>query len=473
MRPFLRIALVLVLCATLTAAPAIACCDDFWSCAEAVATAGLSCAVEAAINALRALIANVRSVRDQHSQEFEKGLVEIQRECDALKAKLALLAAKTKADMDKIQKEADSIVGEDAARLTTYISEKQPNLQTTFATPTPAVGGARLDKSKVLSRTPTPTPKAVGAGSSPLGASHGTGLVSASKQSLVTLTPDAHETMKDLRNEIADLHKKTAELMKQIIAKQAQAEGLQVAAAEQARKVFAGSFLTRVENLLGSLERALSHPFDIGNLVSASASLLDGLISGYDRDVPPAVDRAGADMWAAAGLPAPPAYQAAALARQAAAILDKMRRAQVPRQSSRAPRAFHERLGRACGRNPSGGAALPRGDLSHRSLQEDEAAPSSRSAPVSIRFGQRPSRSSTSFRFGRASDPSWMECSAGSLKPTGGRSATSFIAEARGARFGSEDAPGARDLLHDGSPGARRQLTRYRRRNRSFLEEES
>ena len=63
MRNAFRVVLVIVLVASLAGGPvATACCDDFWSCAAAVATGGLSCALEDLVNSIRTMIHNVETL---------------------------------------------------------------------------------------------------------------------------------------------------------------------------------------------------------------------------------------------------------------------------------------------------------------------------------------------------------------------------------------------------------------------------
>jgi hypothetical protein len=58
-----RALLAVVLVVSLAAGPvATACCDDFWSCAAAIATGGLSCAVEDLINSIRSMVHNVETL---------------------------------------------------------------------------------------------------------------------------------------------------------------------------------------------------------------------------------------------------------------------------------------------------------------------------------------------------------------------------------------------------------------------------
>ena len=63
MRYAIRALLAVVLAVSLTAGPvATACCDDFWSCAGAVLSGGLTCAVENLVNSIRTMVHNVETL---------------------------------------------------------------------------------------------------------------------------------------------------------------------------------------------------------------------------------------------------------------------------------------------------------------------------------------------------------------------------------------------------------------------------
>lgn len=63
-RPYLRALTALALVGSLLRTPAIAaCCNDFWSCAAAVATGGVSCAIEAFVATIKTMIASVQTLQ--------------------------------------------------------------------------------------------------------------------------------------------------------------------------------------------------------------------------------------------------------------------------------------------------------------------------------------------------------------------------------------------------------------------------
>lgn len=77
------IAAAVAVALTLNATPARAgCCDDFWSCVGAVLTAGLSCAVEAAISEITDFVNDMKFLRSDLSKQ-KNGLVDAERNADA------------------------------------------------------------------------------------------------------------------------------------------------------------------------------------------------------------------------------------------------------------------------------------------------------------------------------------------------------------------------------------------------------
>lgn len=59
---------------------ALACCDDFWSCAGAFFTAGASCAVEAAQNAIKDFVDRLQQTRTQGEQQMQATTRDLDRE---------------------------------------------------------------------------------------------------------------------------------------------------------------------------------------------------------------------------------------------------------------------------------------------------------------------------------------------------------------------------------------------------------
>ncbi len=94
------------------AAPLRACCDDFWSCAAAVATGGLSCAVEDLINSIKTLIANVSKLASTLGQQAMDVVNLAKNELSGAANDLRNLAGQAESDFNAAAQTAQSIVNE-------------------------------------------------------------------------------------------------------------------------------------------------------------------------------------------------------------------------------------------------------------------------------------------------------------------------------------------------------------------------
>lgn len=137
---------------------ALACCNDFWSCAGAVFTGGVSCAVEAAHNAIRDFVGRVERTRSLGEQQMQATTRDLDREAAtgckseddrvsqglaqvslarnnasaAIDAKAPSLSAnvvstlqKGRAELDRMQAEAKTLKDESAAKLNQAASVRQ------------------------------------------------------------------------------------------------------------------------------------------------------------------------------------------------------------------------------------------------------------------------------------------------------------------------------------------------------------
>ncbi len=107
MKRGLCLLLVFLLVVPFSPTPAHAgCCDDFWSCLGAIVTAGLSCAVQEAVEAISNFVKMVRDVRDKGKAELEAAFAK-HKEAGQEAAKEARAQMKQMvAEMDKHQKDA-------------------------------------------------------------------------------------------------------------------------------------------------------------------------------------------------------------------------------------------------------------------------------------------------------------------------------------------------------------------------------
>ena len=94
------------------ASPLRACCDDFWSCAAAVATGGLSCAVEDLINSIRTLIQNVSKLASTLGQQAMDVVNLAKNELSGAANDLRNLASQAESDFNSAAQTAQAIVSE-------------------------------------------------------------------------------------------------------------------------------------------------------------------------------------------------------------------------------------------------------------------------------------------------------------------------------------------------------------------------
>lgn len=299
------------------------CCDDFWSCAGTVATGGLSCAVEMALEAVRALIASVRSDRDTTSTQF---LAALQATEDEMKAELAKLEQKIKAavqEIDRDRDEGDKIVKEDADTIRTKLAEAKLHAGTAASGGVKVSSGVSgpVSKAAIQPRIGTATPAAAGPG----GPAAGRVSAIADVRALTALQSD--DSLATLRHRLEELKKQKEALLGAIIRKEAELSGQERAAAIQARKSLQDDFLKPIDDLLAALDAALRNPLDAPGVVSAAVGLLDGAINGFRSIVQPLADSVAEAADRAVAAKTPSAAQMRKLADEAAKTLAAMRKA--------------------------------------------------------------------------------------------------------------------------------------------------
>ena len=94
------------------AAPLRACCDDFWSCAAAVATGGLSCVVENLVNSIKNLIQNVAKLVSTLASQAADVVNLAKTELDGAANDLRNLASQAESDFNNAAQTAGNIVNE-------------------------------------------------------------------------------------------------------------------------------------------------------------------------------------------------------------------------------------------------------------------------------------------------------------------------------------------------------------------------
>ena len=94
------------------AAPLQACCDDFWSCVGAVASGGLTCAIESLVNSIKSLIQNVGRLASTLGQQAADVVNLAKAELNGAAGDLRNLAGQAEGDFNAAAQLAQSVVNE-------------------------------------------------------------------------------------------------------------------------------------------------------------------------------------------------------------------------------------------------------------------------------------------------------------------------------------------------------------------------
>ena len=94
------------------AAPLQACCDDFWSCVGAVASGGLTCAVESLVNSIKTIIQNVGRLVSTLAQQAADVVNLAKSELSGAANDLRNLAGQAEGDFNAAAQLAQSVVNE-------------------------------------------------------------------------------------------------------------------------------------------------------------------------------------------------------------------------------------------------------------------------------------------------------------------------------------------------------------------------
>jgi len=289
------------------------CCDDFWSCAGAVATAGLSCTLQAAWDDIQAQLRKTVSQRDATTAAYN---AQLQAVVADLTGQLAAIDAEIKTllqQIDAAQNGGDKILHEDADMIRASLAIRNGAALKVAAPPAPSA----VSKPKTTER--------IGAAATPAsGSSRGASeYLVADAAALKALQSDT--SLAALRQRLDELAREKKLLATKIIAKEAQIEGTELAGAVKAAKDdYAGNFLKPINDVIAALEAALADPSKIVGLATAAANLIADAVKGLglvvDRALGSVEDTGNA---ALASLVAP-VNELRKLAAEAAAILAKM-----------------------------------------------------------------------------------------------------------------------------------------------------
>ena len=307
-----RSVLSILLAAAIGMPASAGCCDDFWGCAAAVATAGLSCAVQAEADAIQALLRKTTSQRDATTDAYNAQLHAVVAD---LTGQLAAIEAEIKTllqQVDAAQAGGDKILHEDADMIRATLAIREGAALKAAATPVPSA----VSKLKTTER--------IGAAATPASGSSrgGSEYLVADAATLRALQSDT--SLAVLRQRLDELAREKKLLIDKIIAKEASILGVEIAATEAAKAAYDADFLKPLNDVIAALEAALVDPSKIVGLATSAANLINDAVKGLgvvvDRALGSVEDTGNA---ALASLVAP-VNELRKLAAEAAAILAKM-----------------------------------------------------------------------------------------------------------------------------------------------------
>lgn len=292
------IALAFWLCSVIAAPPVWACCDDVFSCAAAVATAGATCVIDEASNALRGLIQRVGNQRELKRQAFINELESAQREAKIELLERYRLAQQRAYDLGQYLAEAKRITGEDTLWTSNALKDTVfpplPSTRGLAAVSTSSVGAFKQLQNPGITSAAKPN-----VGASTQRASSGTTI----QPGTMTIDETSARNKTELPLLLGDTSLET--LMRQIEVEQHRGEAARVQAELAKRNaeiaiaqskqntltVFQNSFLGPVDQLLAALQAMLRNPLNAGQLITGALGILDGAFFAFDRDVVPAAER--------------------------------------------------------------------------------------------------------------------------------------------------------------------------------------
>ncbi|GLH68499.1 hypothetical protein GETHPA_00320 [Geothrix rubra] len=240
------------------AAPLRACCDDFWSCAAAVATGGLSCAVEDLINSVKTLITNVSRLASTLGQQAMDVVNLAKNELSGAANDLRNLAGQAESDFNSAAQAAQTIVNE-ASRPQMIAPQAIGALATTAGAGQRAGGGMVAPAGGARPAVPTPARTAAPAGAT--GVMHFDPPVS--PQDLLDALRRAQQAVDGLRPDVT-------QPINQVRQFATQAEQQAAAAASSAANIAQTALLAPLQTLGNMLQDLVNHPehiFDPSKIV--------------------------------------------------------------------------------------------------------------------------------------------------------------------------------------------------------------
>jgi len=311
--------LLLVPAPATIAGTGIPCCDDAWECAATVATGGVSCAVDQALEVVRKLIDAVFALRGTHTREYEETVAAVEPD---LVESLQGAVASAHAAVDAAQRSAAmarKMAGEDRLAFT---------------------------RSRSLTAGPpvTVVPRSANNGLTNAHAASGAGAGATRTSTALTslsIDPPVSHLIPEINPDAADWMKQQAHLV-ELCAVEASAaahslDRLMVVAKEYSKtrvtkvgKVFQDRFLNPVDEVLRLLKSGLSlnNPLEIATFATQISRVVYAIRITYEQEIGTEVRSLGTVVQEAAAPSLNATQEAWAAAGRAADIVARMQRAQ-------------------------------------------------------------------------------------------------------------------------------------------------
>jgi molecular chaperone GrpE (heat shock protein) len=297
---------------------AIACCTTVWSCVAAVASQGLTCYIEISLVALRNLISQVERERYERAQAFAAKMAASDKQAAEQLQDSEQRTERAIKELEESSSEARKLVGDDAAQW--QVAMQKPTAQQSAAS-TPNSAARALRPGAIVRQSPS-----AGAASTPAQSAQQQQAYSAAVNQTALRELASDNSLESMSRQIAEERRRGVEARQRLIEQKAKAATRIKDARDAATIAFQNSFLGRIDALLGALGAALANPLEATQLIDGALGILDGIVSGFDQEVTPAVEKDAAVKQAAVAAVQRPAAEAQKHAERARLILGEMRK---------------------------------------------------------------------------------------------------------------------------------------------------
>lgn len=301
------------------ATPLQACCDDFWSCVGAVASGGLTCAVESLINSIRSLIENVSRLASTLGQQAADVVNLAKSELNGAANDLRNLAGQAEGDFNAAAQLAQSVVNE----------ANRPQVMVPHVAPGVATAGARVGVAAVQPPGSRPgaatAPKPVAVGAAGAGTAVRVDQLPADPQEMMEALRRAKEAIDALRPDVT-------QPISQVRQFATQAEQQAASAATSAANIAQTALLGPLQSLGNMLTDLVNHPeriFDPSRIVDDAITQVTNQAVTTMTQVHDAVMQQAKATLDQAQRPIQDALDRAAVAKKIADAMQKVQRAKT------------------------------------------------------------------------------------------------------------------------------------------------